>query len=303
MILSRNSLLLTLSIALSNCGNKSPLTAEQKAQLKATLNSTATGLNVSNGQKTQRTKTAARARSESAVKSNAARGLFLKLAKPKSNSSESIDIESDDQFQTMSERLDQCEVNYDDSSNKARAGVNPMKQNVKLKIDGKQCPIVMSSSILIDGEETSAGSGEATIKVTANYSVVDDSFRKLNDVDSLKFNFEAKVSESEKSMKVSMKFDGSVNSQSQGSVSIAGDGKFSGNQEKVDGNLNLEFKFKDFAAELNMKMVEGKDGEDPTIEYTLNGEKMTEEQVQEFFGQAFEATEEYQGSVDQLDFN
>jgi hypothetical protein len=178
-----------------------------------------------------------------------------------------------------------------------------MKQNVKLKIDGKQCPIVMSSSILIDGEETSAGSGEATIKVTANYSVVDDSFRKLNDVDSLKFNFEAKVSESEKSMKVSMKFDGSVNSQSQGSVSIAGDGKFSGNQEKVDGNLNLEFKFKDFAAELNMKMVEGKDGEDPTIEYTLNGEKMTEEQVQEFFGQAFEATEEYQGSVDQLDFN
>ena len=139
-----------------------------------------------------------------------------------------------------------------------------------MKISGERCPILVEMK-----HSRSANS----MKFNLSYKVLDQDFMKVSEVDEMSLDLQTSVS----STGASGDFSGKFRGKNIGSISISG--KFSASSGGMEGSVR--FDLPDFSAEFGMKS-EGAVGaagtEGSEMLYTLNGEKLSPTEIEEYFG-------------------
>ena len=131
----------------------------------------------------------------------------------------------------------------------------------------------------------------ANAGLTVDYKVVQESFRKYNDVDSFNLTVNVDVTGNQQGGgEMTLSGNGNIHSQVKGDIKLTAEGKISGDDKNVDGGFTFVTTFPTFVVELEMKIAKGTDGK-PTLEYVLNGEKMTEQEVSKYFAGLSDASQ------------
>lgn len=307
------SMTLAALVALSACGNKrggnahKPLTTEQKRQLKQTVSDASAATRASgdinkSGRDTQRSRRLNGLATSDSV-----------FAAPFSFATQ----QDETNYHAMADSMENClveEKSIVDGIKKSgvlaamspetasHAGGQPQEPDLSklkgasfgYKVYGEQCPIKLGMNLSIP-ELDAVGGNIRRLVVTfgMEYAALTDSFKQLSDIDSFKFDggLQAAVAQT---TKATLEVGGKFHSQAKGDIGLKIAGLMQGTQDQVQSaQATMTMTFPDFVAELLVKS----DGKSEP-QYFLNGEKMTQEQVEQFFAEALDAGKTVGGGDD-----
>lgn len=267
----QTALILSLAAA-TGCGKKrdgnvSPLTAAQKQEFRQLVSSTSAGTNA-----------ALRSKNKTQMRT------FAMMANPVAFDPEY----GNDEYAPMESAISEgdCQIEQDVMDRNAFRGGQITAQSVdsmkfKFKVSGPNCPMFLELS----GGATMTSQTSGTFEVKAIYKAISDEFKKLSDVDAFDVALSGKASGDQSSVDANAGWNGNIHSQAKGNVGINGNLQASQNAEGEKGNASMSFAFPNFTVVLDIASNNGQ------TNYKLNGEPMTEQQVQEFFADAFSAGE------------
>ena len=141
----------------------------------------------------------------------------------------------------------------------------------------KACPISTDVSFDISATQLIFG---------VNYAAKADSFKKLVDVVGAKLNAKFEGSGNESGGTVNLSGGGSLDSQKNGNVPVEFSGSASGNEQSVSGKFTTRFVFNGFTADINTNIT------NESVKYDINGEEMTEEQLDKYLEDTFSARQQ-----------
>lgn len=301
------SMTLAALLTLSACGAKrggnahKPLTAEQKRELRQTLSDASAATRASkSAQKGARDGQQGRRLSGLATSDSV-------FAAPFSFATQ----QDETNYQAMEDSMENCTVEQKSfmdgikdsgvlaAMSPATAGRDQEPDLSKLKgasfyykVYGAQCPIKLGMNLSIP-ELDAVGGNISRIAMTfgMEYAALTDSFKRLSDIDSFKFDggLQGVIAQT---AKVTLQVGGNFHSQAKGDIKLAVAGIAQGTQQEMNNaQVTMTMTFPDFVAELLIKS----DGKSEP-QYFLNGEKMTREQVDQFFAEALDAGSTVGGS-------
>jgi hypothetical protein len=280
--------LAALSISIAGCGaNSTPLTEAQKQLLSQTLSSAARGYEAANKARTQETR------------HERANPFSTFFHFPSLFEYRETPIEPD-AVKLMSDEITKadCHIDYQgahDSSGEPDLGSSSVPNfggiptiETSFTVDGDSCPIRLKSSMNMTADQNI---GRASMNMTASfsYNVVNASFEQLNDVDAFGLSMTNTMKASQSGGNAVLKLDGQIHSQRLGNIKISGSGKLSGSTHSASGKYTFTLSFPSFVAKLEAKMKASADSPTPTVEYRLNGQKMSEEELKAYFGELMSA--------------
>lgn len=152
------------------------------------------------------------------------------------------------------------------------------------------CPATFTVSSLMNGTPTVTANKRASAsKITITYQANTAEFKKLADID--QFNFTADISfemtqqnRLDYVIKAKLSGNGTIHSQKMGTVamSMSSNSELDGNADKpgeetITGKSSVKMDFSDFLVELDAELKDG------VTSYTLNGDKKTEAEIQDYF--------------------
>ncbi len=186
---------------------------------------------------------------------------------------------TDDGARQLADKLGSCALQEADAlenkvSNLAENGNGTFSM---ASTEANPCPVTINGSFnfseLEGGQKVAAGG-------SFNYSVSDDSYRKLNDVDSFSMNFslEGNVQESDKSATATL--SSKIHSQSRGDITLDGTLKASGNSAAVVSEMQLTLKTSGLTAVFLVKSNFNQQTEKVTNQFFLNGEELTPAEIE-----------------------
>ncbi|MGE0616950.1 MAG: hypothetical protein AB7P04_15065, partial [Bacteriovoracia bacterium] len=243
---------LAMAVVSVGCSKQTPLTDAQKQVVSGTMTSVERGRKSSvNG-----------AKNTPAATPNASQD-----ATPSDDPQTKMD-----EFLAKSRADQQCdEIDFQVKNSSSSA--SSMGMNLKVKFGGKSCPVSMDWALDINGKANGDG-GSADIAFRCNYSVKDEEFRKLNDVDSIALSGTGKAEGKGDSAKMNLEAKGTIHSQTKGNLNVELKVNASQNGNSVEVENIVSLKYPDFTAELKTK-TNGKE-----TEYFVNDEKVTEQEFQ-----------------------
>lgn len=235
---------------MGSCGggkkNPPPLTKAQKEIVAGTVQSTSAAVRVSS--------------KKSPVSRTSSRNYLSAL-----KGSQEVDYTTMSAY--MESKQDECVFEGDVPDSFASDG-NGFKgfssEQVSYSVAGENCPVRFGLRISMDSDERSY----ADFKVNTNYKVTDEEFRRMNDVVAFGFDANARITGNENSARAKITIGGDIVSTSQGTIRVDGNGDFKGSDNKGEGQLIVNFYYKDFTAQF-LVAVDG----NKTKAY-LNGEEI-----------------------------
>jgi hypothetical protein len=280
-----------LSVAVMGCGGKDMPTAEQKARIQAVDASESRAEKAIPANSTSSNTLALMSASFQASRSGNLNDFVRAIEKNFSNT----DLQ-DDNTSTMTSKLQDAQTRGDCSISKSGLdGVNTgdigsaSNVNGTISVSGDKCPVTFSMNVQTD---MSGGTG-GSMSFTVSYSVKDDDYRKLNDVDSMNLKVSMSANAGGDSASINVSIDGSVHSQKYGDVKLSGggSGNFSANRDS-DGQAHpsgsLEFKFteafSDFSVEFGVKADAGDSGQ-MQVSYQINGNDVSKDEFASYAGE------------------
>jgi len=275
--------ILATSFMAVGCGGLRPLTAEEKAQVKATMDSTGRSVNVPRDLSPAKRKN---------------RGLGMELgsvapqfvpmtryAEQLTASPASIPSRSDEDYARMRRRLEAARNCKAELVSPPSSSVIP---EFHLRLVGTDCPATLDLNLSIKP----LSERDFEVLADCRYQVTDAEYRTYNDIDGMDIKGNARMTmtgtERDAKGKVSLDISGKLHSQKHGDVGL----KIFGNAEgqasvapstpgtanaNVRGEMAIRFDYPSFAAELRIK------GEGEKIKYLINGEDVSEADFMAFF--------------------
>lgn len=296
------SMTLIALLALSACGNKrggsarKPLTDAQKRELKQTVSDASAATRASGDIKQNPHAAQNRAR-----RLNGLATADSAFAVPFSFAAQTQD---DVNYQAMEDSMQNCLVEeksiMDGIKNSGLMGAmstnpehHPQAPDLSklkgasfgYKVYGEQCPIKLGMNLSIPELDAVGGNiSRIVVNFGMEYAALTDNFKHLSDIDSFKFDggMQGVVAQA---TKATLDIGGNFHSQAKGNIGLKIAGLAQGTQtEMKSAQLSMTMTFPDFVAELLVKS----DGKSEP-EFFLNNEKMTREQVEQFFAEALDA--------------
>lgn len=242
---------------LTSCGSKpgsvtQPLSADQKAEFDQTVKAI--------GSAERASELANQARQRPASKAGKAVATFP---------------------QEMIDRLKQCEfeVKNPKSMNLSPGEEVKSEIDIGLKLKGDKCPV--SFDLSLNGEfEISPTLTKADMKFSYDYSVIDSQFESYVDVTEMSASGSGKFSKTESEVSGDFDIRGSAKSKKQGALKFYVVSKISGPNQSASGESVFGVEYSDHTAEL--KDVLTTTNGVGSRAYTLNGEKITEDQFRNY---------------------
>ena len=148
-----------------------------------------------------------------------------------------------------------------------------------MKADGAGCPVAMDMKMSMKNSQSGT-----EVSAEINYSVKNPEYAKLNDVDSISMKQTMSIKGGE-STTGKFEMSGKIHSQSKGDVKLSGNGSLDANKSSIKSDVTLRFEFSDYTVEFKVAQ------KDQDMTYTLNGDKISEKDFNEYFrrgGKAFE---------------
>jgi len=243
-------------------GSKTKLTSEQKAEFADTLESAGRAQKVG--------KTGAQTS-----------GRFSAIEGSTRSSSSQKDIEAQ-----MYSKLQSADCDFKFSEPQSfDAGSSPMSalnQKMEWSVEGNSCPLVMNFSFTTTTSGQTENDFKMKMAMDMNFTISDEELKKLNDVYAMTLKGEITADKNG----ANGSFDGKIKSVTHGDIPVSM--KISGSKDSAEVSYNVDMP----KYSVEMKMTVSKDGKP---EYTLNGEKMTEQEFQDLMskgGEGFTAAQQ-----------
>lgn len=197
---------------------------------------------------------------------------------------------SDETLKKMSEQLQagKCEITVPKTQTPANPQ-DPSNQSSEfgMKISGATCPVAMDFSMKNSSKMTDK-TFEANFEFAMAYSVTNADFAKLNDVTAIDIKGGGKVTAGNGSANGDLNVEGTIKSQQLGDLKMYVIGKVEGkgdqNNVTATATTTLGIEYPKYTAEL--KQVATIQNKTKTIEYFLNGQKITEQEFRDLVEKA-----------------
>lgn len=268
-----------ISVAAMGCGGKEMPTAEQKAKMNEVDASSNRAQKAIPAQSSS-TPTLALMSGAVGVARTGSTADFVKLIERTiSNSDSDLNDAQARMTSRVQEALDDgdCKLSKSGLDGVTDGQVNPNISGT-LEVSGSKCPVSFSMSV---SSNVNAGSS-AAVSFSIAYSVKDETYRAMNDVDSVTLSFDLSASAGSDSVSINANIDGTTHSQKYGDVKLSGKGTGGGSRDGGSFEFNIKESFPDFTVDFGIK-VEGGSGGSSTS-YSVNGNDVSKEEFESYAG-------------------